>query len=415
MKTLQNKNYWFASSYLLTFFAAWSMWWSFYAIWLKSTIGLSSTEVGMAYSINSAVSMGFMIVYGIVQDKLDLKKYAIAFQGTVMACIGPFLIYVYEPMLKQNVTMAIIVGAPVLSAGFISGCGLCESYVERISRRFNFEYGSTRFWGSFGYAVATFIAGLLFSKNPHINFYMSSFIGCLFLLTNFFFKSDAARQDGQIAVKTTPTASEIASLFGITKFWVLTLFVMGSFSLYQVYDQQLFPNFYTSFFAQDGSGFKIYGYLNSFQVFLEATMMLVMPFVIRKVGVKNAIILAAATMICRILGTAVFTNIYIISAFKLLHAIEIPLFVLAIFKYISLNFESRFSATLFSVSFVIAQQIGVIILSGPVGILFDKFGYSTTFFVLASSVAVVAFIGFFTLENDKAAESDEALVAELEG
>ncbi|MCG8710010.1 oligosaccharide MFS transporter [Brenneria sp. 4F2] len=403
MKLLHNKNYWFASGYLLTFFAAWSMWWSFYAIWLKSSIGLNGAEVGIVYAINSAVSMIFMILYGVIQDKLDLKKHAVTFQGIIMICIAPFLIYVYEPLLQSNFILGVIIGAPILSAGFISGCGLCESYVERISRRIGFEYGSTRFWGSFGYAGATFIAGILFSTNPHYNFYFSSVLGGLFLVINFFFKPNTGTHINNNSAKivNTPKLSEILALFKMKKFWVLTFFIMGTYSLYLVYDQQLFPNFYTSFFSKGEDGFKIYGYLNSFQVFLEATMMLVMPFVIHKIGAKNAIILAALIMVLRILGSAYFNDIYLISCIKLFHAIEIPLFILSIFKYIVTHFEERFSATIFATAFLISQQIGVILLSGLTGRLFDSHGYSTTFYTLAVTVIIIAVVGFMLLETDK--------------
>lgn len=404
MNLLKNKNYLFASCYLMTFFASWSMWWSFYAIWLKGPIGLSGTDVGTVYSINSAVSMIFMILYGIVQDKLDLKKHAITFQGILMLGVAPFLIYVYEPLLQSNFLLGVIVGAPFLSAGFISGWGLTESFVERISRRFGFEYGSTRFWGSFGYAIATFIAGIAFSKNPHYNFYLSSCLGALFLLINLLFKpykSGDKNTEKSQEKPSTPKLIEIFSLLKLAKFWIITLFVMGTFSLYQVYDQQLFPNFYTGFFDSSEDGTRIYGYLNSFQVFLEALMMLAMPFVINRLGPKNAIILASIVMIARILGTAFFTNIYLVSFFKLFHAIEIPLFILAVFKYIVANFEARLSATIFSTSFLIAQQIGVIILSNPVGKFFDHFGYSSTFYLLAVIVAVISVIGIMTLENKR--------------
>ena len=78
MNMMQNRNYWFSSGYLITFYAAWSLWWSFYAIWLKSKIGLSGEQLGIVYAANSAAAMCFMIFYGIIQDRQSgnyLSKY----------------------------------------------------------------------------------------------------------------------------------------------------------------------------------------------------------------------------------------------------------------------------------------------------------------------------------------------------
>ena len=63
-----NDKYRYSSGYLLFFFAAWSLWWSFYAIWLKSKLGLSGTELGMLYAVNQFFSMLFMLGYGFLQD-----------------------------------------------------------------------------------------------------------------------------------------------------------------------------------------------------------------------------------------------------------------------------------------------------------------------------------------------------------
>ncbi|ENG8729677.1 MFS transporter, partial [Shigella sonnei] len=70
----RNAYYRFASSYSFLFFISWSLWWSLYAIWLKGHLGLTGTELGTLYSVNQFTSILFMMFYGIVQDKLGLKK-----------------------------------------------------------------------------------------------------------------------------------------------------------------------------------------------------------------------------------------------------------------------------------------------------------------------------------------------------
>ncbi|WP_294883985.1 oligosaccharide MFS transporter [uncultured Gilliamella sp.] len=408
---IKNKNYWFSSGYLITFYAAWSLWWSFYAIWLKSKIGLSGEQLGVVYAANSAAAMFFMIFYGIIQDKLQIGKAVVTFQSIMMILIGPFLIYVYEPLLRQDFILGVCIGAPVLSAGFISGSALIDSFIERISRLCNFEFGPARFWGSFGYAAATFVAGISFGIDPHINFWLASGVAAIYFIINLFFKPtqklSVSNNTQQIIVPkpNIPTISEIFSLFALRKFWLFVVFIIGTFSFYTIYDQQLFPNFYTSFFEKEETGYKIYGYLNSFQVFLEASCMIIAPYFINKLGAKKSLLVAALVMICRIGLSASLDNVYLISLVKLFHAIEIPLFILAMFKYIVANFDARLSATLYLVGFNISSNLGVIVLSKPVGKLFDNHGYSTTFYILASIVLIISCIAIFTLSDNKQANN----------
>jgi MFS transporter, OHS family, lactose permease len=413
MNMIQNRNYWFSSGYLITFYAAWSLWWSFYAIWLQKKIGLSGEQLGIVYAANSAAAMFFMIFYGIIQDKLQIGKAVVTFQSIIMVLIGPFLIYVYEPLLRHDFIWGVCLGAPVLSASFISGSALIDSFIERISRLFGFEFGSARFWGSFGYAAATFVAGILFGIDPHINFWMASGVAVIFLTINIIFKPKNGQMptahNKNIAaekISTIPTMGEIFSLFGLKKFWLFVLFVIGTYSFYTIYDQQLFPNFYTSFFDKSEDGYQVYGYLNSFQVFLEATCMIIAPYFINKMGAKKSLLVAALVMICRIGLSATLDNIYLISFVKLFHAIEIPLFILAMFKYIVSHFDARLSATLYLVGFNISSNLGVIVLSWLVGKLFDNTGYATTFYVLSGVVLLTSVIAIFTLSDDKKANCD---------
>ena len=408
---IKNKNYWFSSGYLITFYAAWSLWWSFYAIWLKSKIGLSGEQLGVVYAANSTAAMFFMIFYGFIQDKLQIGKAVVTFQSIMMILIGPFLIYVYEPLLRQDFILGVCIGAPVLSAGFISGSALIDSFIERISRLCNFEFGPARFWGSFGYAAATFVAGISFGIDPHINFWLASGVAAIYFIINLFFKPtqklSVSNNTPQIIVPkpNIPTISEILSLFALRKFWLFVVFIIGTFSFYTIYDQQLFPNFYTSFFEKEETGYKIYGYLNSFQVFLEASCMIIAPYFINKLGAKKSLLVAALVMICRIGLSASLDNVYLISLVKLFHAIEIPLFILAMFKYIVANFDARLSATLYLVGFNISSNLGVIVLSKPVGKLFDNHGYSSTFYILASIVLIISCIAIFTLSDNKQANN----------
>ena len=124
-----------------------------------------------------------MFIYGIAQDGLRIKRHLAIFVSAVAALVGPFVQFVYVPMISGPHRWAgIVIGSIVLSAGFMSASSLIEAITERYSRKFNFEYGQSRAWGSFGYAIVALVAGFLFNVNPLYNFWLGSVLAVACLL-----------------------------------------------------------------------------------------------------------------------------------------------------------------------------------------------------------------------------------------
>ncbi len=179
------------------------------------------------------------------------------------------------------------------------------------------------------------------------------------------------------------------------------IFIVGTWSFYNIFDQQLFPVFYAGLFESHDVGTRLYGYLNSFQVVLEALCMAIIPFFVNRVGPKNALLIGVVIMALRILSCALFVNPWIISLVKLLHAIEVPLCVISVFKYSVANFDKRLSSTIFLIGFQIASSLGIVLLSTPTGILFDHAGYQTVFFVISGIVCLMLLFGIFFLSKKR--------------
>ncbi|KAA8995609.1 MFS transporter [Affinibrenneria salicis] len=399
MSYVKNQKYWAASGYCIFFYAAISFATTFYAIWLSSKINLNATQTGFVYAMNALVALVFMLLYGIGQDRLGIKKHLLFFQSIVIIGSGPFFIYIYEPMLKSSFYLGTLVGSIYLSAGFFSGMGLVDSYVDRLSRIYKFEFGAARMWGSLSAAIVAFIAGEFIAVNPHLNFWCISLSGLGFMLVNVLFKPDVSVTYEKEVEKLT--FREQFSIFKMSKFWFFIIYVFGTYSLYNVYDQQLFPVFYTHQFIDINEGYKMYGYLGSLQVFLEAAVMVSAPFLVNALGAKRSMVLAAFFSASRILLSGYFTSIVLISGMKLFHAFEISIILVSVFKYISINFDRRFSASVFLIGFQISGSIGVITLSSFIGILYDKLGHQYSFYILGSVVLFFMFFAMIFLIGDR--------------
>ena len=412
----KNPSYLQSSFGIFMFFCSWGIWWSFFRIWLES-LGLSGTEVGTIYSINSAMTMIIMFCYGIIQDQLGIKRKLIIVVSVISACVGPFVQFVYAPMINAGGTTrwaGALIGSIVLSAGFMAACSLFEAVTERYSRKFNFEYGQSRAWGSFGYAIVALCAGFLFNISPMINFWIGTACGVGMLLIYLFWvpaeqKEELKKAADPNAEKTNPSFKEMVGVLKMPTLWVLIVFMLLTNTFYTVFDQQMFPNYYASLFSTTEIGNATYGTLNSFQVFLESAMMGVVPIIMKKIGVRNSLLLGATVMFLRIGLCGVFHDPVTVSIVKLFHSIEVPLFCLPAFRYFTLHFDTKLSATLYMVGFQIASQVGQIIFSTPLGAFHDymagilpnnDMGSRVTFWVISGIVLCALIYGFFVIKHD---------------
>ena len=417
MKAFKNQSYLQSSVTMFLYFASWGIWWSFFQLWLtsKNGLNLSGSEVGTIYAVNSFVTLILMFVYGALQDKLGIKRYLLIFSSICATLVGPFFIYVYEPMLTSNFILGLAMGSIFLSAGFLAAAGIYEALIERVSRVFNFEYGQARAWGSFGYAVVALLAGHLFVINPNLNFWVGSFFGVLLLLVTWLWVPKVER-DYKVAheaagdTQTSPSLREMFHLLKERELWLIIILVFFTWTFYTVFDQQMFPSFYTSLFASDAVGQQVYGDLNAVQVFVEAIMMGIVPIIMKKIGVRRTLLIGITIMFIRIGLCGFINNPVIVSGIKMLHSFETPLFVLSIFRYFTLHFETKLSATLYMIGFQVAAQLGGVILSTPLGILRDNAGYAVTFHVIAVIVLIAGIYGWFILKQDNQDVNGDPLV-----
>ncbi|EHJ09180.1 MFS transporter [Staphylococcus simiae] len=405
--TLSNKSYLQSSLMFMLFFASWSVWWSFFQIWLTSSdhgLGLNGNQVGTIYAANSFATLILMFIYGVIQDKLKLKRSLLIFCAAFSTLVGPFFIWLYIPLIQNTYWLGVIVGAIFLSCGFLAAVGVYEAVGERFSRFFNFNYGQARAWGSFGYAVMALVAGFTFVINPFLNFWLGSFLGLLLLLTLIFWKPEKditpVKEHQDIDEEAVPSLKNMASLLKMKDLWKIIIFIMFSWSFYTIFDQQMFPEFYTQLFSSPSVGQQTYGTLNSVQVFLEAIMMGIVPIIMSKIGVRNTLMLGVTVMFLRIGLCGIAQGPVSVSFIKMFHALEVPLFILPIFRYITLHFDTKMSATIYMVGYNVSAQIGQVFLSSPLGTLRDHIGYQPTFFVISFIVLCAGIFAFFTLRKD---------------
>lgn len=398
MKRKHSNNYLILSALLFFFFVTWSSSSSLLSIWLHQELGLKAGETGIIFSVLSVSALLAQVCYGFIQDKLGLKKNLLWFITLLLALSGPaFMLFGY--LLKVNIFLGSIFGGLFIGMTFNGGIGVLESYTERAARHNNFEFGRARMWGSLGWAVATFFAGLLFNIDPQLNFMAASFSGLVFFWL-------LARLKISLPVGITDeggTASKVSlddalRLLTLPRFWALVFFVIGT-CIYGVYDQQ-FPVYFASQFPTLREGNAMFGYLNSFQVFLEAAGMFCAPWLINRIGAKNGLIFAGMVMAMRMIASGLVEGPLLISITKLMHALELPVLLVSIFKYNSLNFDKRLSSTLYLVGFACTSSMIGTVLSPLAGFSYEKFGFAQSYLIMGVMVFCTTFISIFLLRSN---------------
>ena len=395
--------YWNLSAYFLLFFFAYASCFSFFAIWLGEKMNLSGAQTGIVFSVNAVFAMIFQPIYGYISDRIGLKKYVLYFITVLLALAGPFYIYVYGPLLKSNFIIGALIGGLYLGLTFIAGCASVESYIEKAGRKYSFEFGRARMWGSIGSASAAFVSGRVFNISPNINFWMATVSAVILLILVLFMRVDVS----SVEAKQVESVSfkDVKELFKLKDFWFFMIYMVGAVCVYMVYDQQ-FPVYYASLFASKELGNQVFGDLNSLQVFLEAGMMFLAPLLVNKIGSKRGLILAGIIMTGRMVGSGIVSDPYSISFIKLIHSFEYATLLVSIFKYLADNFDTRLSSVLYLVGFQFATQIGTTVLSPIVGKMYDRVGFRETYLFMGILVLVFTIFAAFTLLNKK---KDEAL------
>ncbi len=91
----------------------------------------------------------------------------------------------------------------------------------------------------------------------------------------------------------------------------------------------------------------MYGYLNSFRYSSKRPGCSARRGWLIVLARKTALIFAGMVMALRMVASGLVEGPSLISITKLLHAVELPVPLVAIFKYNSLNFDKRLSSTLY--------------------------------------------------------------------
>ena len=434
------------SGLLLLFYLAFASCYALLQAWVKQVVGFTPQQIGTIYTLVALVALFSAPLFGVLQDHLGTSKKLLMWLGAGMILCSPVMGYLFV-FLARDVSFiaSAILLAFYLGIVMVGGVGTVESYCERASRHIGFEYGNARLWGSLGYAFSASTVGFFLDINPQICYYITSAAGVLFVLILISLDTRQLQPDQERRyAERTNSLVQSFGLFKLSRFWLLTLFLFAASGGFMLYDQQ-FPNYFAKLFVtfpadqlthardllahtvsgtseqlqqaqsmvnladlQEGSGKKVAGILLAIQLCCDASVLLIMPWIINRIGARNGLLLAGVIMAFRIFMSGLVTvffphpdqthaRIIMAGALKLMQAIDVPMLIVSTFKYIAPSFDSRYTSTVYLVSFQCSQQICAVLLSTLMGFSYETIGFEPTYMIMGVFIIGMTIQALFTL------------------
>lgn len=415
MKSISEINrgaYYRMSTFIFLYFFTWSSSFGLYALWLSQKVGLDSVTIGSVFAINGVFAVILKPIYGYIMDKIGMSKKLLYFVIVISACMAPFFVYIYQPLLLTHTFVGIVVGALYLSLGWYAGVAASESYADRFSRLYKMEFGQIRMWGSLGWALAASVSGILFNLTPTYNFMVSSITSLLMLLVMVSLKiSDEKLKNNNVIANDKIVFSDVIALLKNHKFWMFCLYVAGVAWMMFIAEQQ-FPRYFVSFFASKEQGNAMYGYLSTAQSGTEFLMMMVIPWVVNRYGAKKTLLMTGCVVGARLIASGLTSDPIMISFIKPLYGLEISMLLISVFKYIAEHFDKRVNATMYLLGYQAMIYVGSIVVAPPAGYLYDRIGFEHTYLLMGSCALVFTLISAFTLSECHCSRSKPAILPE---
>ena len=257
-------------------------------------------------------------------------------------------------------------------------------------------------FGCFGWGLCASTAGIMFSINPDIVFWMGSGAAVLLMLLLLIAKPQENRNAVVVnalgANARQFSLKQVGELFRMRALWLFIFYIIGVACVYDVFDQQ-FANFFKTFFTSPQHGTEVFGFVTTAGALANALIMFCSPWIINRIGAKNTLLVAGTIMSVRIIGSAFATSAAEVIVLKMLHALEVPFLLVGAFKYITAIFDTRFSASIYLIGFCFSKQLAAIFLSAFAGSMYDRIGFSDTYFILGGIALSVTVISAFTLSS----------------
>ncbi|CAK8740581.1 hypothetical protein SODG_004053 [Sodalis praecaptivus] len=116
LTTREKHNFIYFMLFFFFYYFIMSAYFPFFPIWLADVNHLSKTETGMVFSSISFFAIVFQPLFGLISDKLGLRKHLLWSITIGLILFAPFFIFVLSPLLQFNIYAGALAGDCILAS-----------------------------------------------------------------------------------------------------------------------------------------------------------------------------------------------------------------------------------------------------------------------------------------------------------
>ncbi len=98
MYYLKNTNFWMFGLFFFFYFFIMGAYFPFFPIWLHDINHISKSDTGIIFAAISLFSLLFQPLFGLLSDKLGLRKYLLWIITGMLVMFAPFFIFIFGPL-----------------------------------------------------------------------------------------------------------------------------------------------------------------------------------------------------------------------------------------------------------------------------------------------------------------------------
>lgn len=364
--------------FYLFVYGALACYYPFLAVYFKDR-GLSYTQIGIAFALNSLVGVAAQPVWGYITDKYLNKR-----KTLIVLMLSCSIIVITFTLAKSFV---FIIFSICLIICFQSAVGsVADAYAyDIVENNSKIQYGRIRLMGSFGYAVLALIMGIIIKyTNINSTFYIYIVLMLVSIVVIKTIKYQGNIKGNKIDIK------ELAGLLKYSKFLIFIISVLV-FNMAQGANGSYLP----ILIEKTGGDVSQIGFMWFIVAICELPVLYFGNRFLRKYGSINLYIFSAAAYSVRFFLDSFCTNYKFALALQAMQAVTYTFFLISSLQYVNEIVPSKMKTSGITLYSAVGCGLGSFIGNISGGLLLEKISIFTLYKILALICAVTLLISVY--------------------
>lgn len=388
-------------------FAVWGSWLISLGAYLGGTLQFTGTQIGSFFATMGIASLITPALFGIIADKWIPDERLISFSHIFAG--GLMLLAAYQTdyfSLYTCVLLSVFFYMPTL--------GLTNAVAYNMLNKAGLDtvkhFPPIRVFGTIGFIVAMVAVDLMGLKTSNLQLVVSAFLS--FALAGYMFTFKSSRVVSDLSVQGKKSLKERLGLqaFGLFRDRQMALFLVFSALLgicLQITNG--FANVYLTGFGEDpryaGSfGVEHSGTLISISQISEAVCILLIPFFLKRYGIKTVMAISFFAWVLRfgLLGAGnPGEGVWMLILSMIVYGVAFDFFNISGSLYVDQKVEPIMRSSAQGLFILMTNGVGSFVGSYAAGFVVDEAGFPDSWFIFAGYALLIGMLFVFLFKEDK--------------